>query len=576
MSPKQLCITKDTAMKYITLLLILFNSGLMKAQDNCGNSTFIQVENTGSDAKVFRLYGGYTGLESVDDNTNPAFNYGTGFDAIAYVAAIQSDGKIICVGDFSSYNGTAAGKIVRLNTNGSIDTSFVYGTGFDDIPHRTCQIQSDGKLLITGSFTSYNGVPANRIIRLESDGSVDTSFVYGTGFNLQTSGAVIQSDGNIIISGNFTSYNGTLANRIIRLDTNGVYDSSFVYGTGFSGLVKDIRLQADEKIICVGSFITYNGTSAVRIIRLESNGSVDSSFVYGTGFTGGSPSPDICVIQTDGKVLVGGAFDFYDSTLAEGIVRLNTNGSIDGSFVYGSGFDARVSSIAIQSDGKMVMVGEFTLYNGTAANYIIRLDSDGTVDESFEYSLGFDDVATTTLIQSNGKIIVAGDFTDYNGVTSNRIVRLESNGLINDTDSEYVAIIVNGGQSSISQLNSEISSDPICISKIHIDTNDKSAYRNLLYKKERNSTGEVNSENVPLLSRYTAFQKAGVNTVIVKGSEFKTCVLDGTNYIEWVVPGNSLVTINVFYCQYNREYELKIPSITKKKYVRAAFKHYFN
>jgi uncharacterized delta-60 repeat protein len=105
--------------------------------------------------------------------------------------------------------------------------------------------------------------------------------------------------------------------------------------------------------------------------------SIDSSFVYGTGFDEGV---NVTKTQSDGKILVGGYFSWYNGTFAKRIIRLNTDGSVDTSFVYGSGFDATVWSIAIQSDDKILVAGEFMTYNGTSAKKIIRLNSDGSVN----------------------------------------------------------------------------------------------------------------------------------------------------------------------------------------------------
>jgi uncharacterized delta-60 repeat protein len=273
-------------------------------------------------------------------------------------------------GDFTTYNGTAANNIIRLNTDGSVDGTFVYGTGFNG-GLRSITTQSDGKILAGGLFTSYNGTAANRIIRLNSNGSVDNTFVYGTGFDEWALSVVVQSDGKILAGGIFTSYNGITANYIIRLNSNGSVDNTFVYGTGFDSDVQIITTQPNGKILAVGNFTSYNGTAANRIIRLNSNGSVDNTFVYGSGFNDLVLS---VVVQSDGKILAGGGFTSYNGTAANTIIRLNSNGSVDNTFIVGTGFDGTyVYSIATQSDGKILVGGDFTDYDGTAANRIIRL-----------------------------------------------------------------------------------------------------------------------------------------------------------------------------------------------------------
>ena len=111
-----------------------------------------------------------------DGSIDGTFVYGSGFDFPVYTIAIQSDNKILVGGNFSDYSGTGANRIIRLNTNGSIDGTFNYGSGFDDSVN-TIAIQSDNKILVGGVFTDYSGTGANKIIRLNSDGSIDGTFV---------------------------------------------------------------------------------------------------------------------------------------------------------------------------------------------------------------------------------------------------------------------------------------------------------------------------------------------------------------------------------------------------------------
>lgn len=335
----------------------------------------------------------------------------------------------------------------RFDYSGNIDSSFVYGTGFN-FTERTMKVQADGKILVGGDFTSYQGVYAGRIIRLNADGSKDNSFSFGTGFNSRPLGISVQADGKILVGGGFTTYNGISANGIIRLNSDGTKDASFVYGTGFiiigssAGLIS-IKLQSDGKILCVGTLnnATYNGsTSLNNIIRLNSDGSVDASFVYGTGFVKNIVSPYICrincvEIQSNGKILVGGDFTEYNGTAAKNIIRLNSDGSVDTSFVYGTGAFNAVSggvfSIAIQSDGKIILGGIFTNYNGTDVNHIVRLNSNGSVDAPFVSSAGGFGTASNTAVFTvgigiGGNILAAGSFLTYNGTSARCIVSLIS------------------------------------------------------------------------------------------------------------------------------------------------------
>ena len=197
--------------------------------------------------------------------------------------AIQPDGKIVVGGNFTSYNGNDQNYITRLNSDGSRDTSFTVGTGFDSGVNAFA-IQPDGKIVVGGYFTSYNGTSQNYITRLNSDGTRDTSFTIGTGFNSGVDAFAIQSDGKILVGGFFTSYNGTSQNRITRLNSDGTRDTSFTVGTGFDSGVNAFVIQPDGKIVVGGRFTSYNGTAQNRITRLNSDGSRDTSFTIGTGF----------------------------------------------------------------------------------------------------------------------------------------------------------------------------------------------------------------------------------------------------------------------------------------------------
>ncbi len=363
-------------------------------------------------------------LTSGDKDLNVDISDPIGFDNIVRVISTQSDGKMIVVGDFTTYRGASANRIIRLNSDGSRDDSFNVGTGFNNIVYSN-SIQSDGKIIVSGSFTSYQGVVANRIIRLNSDGSRDNSFNIGTGFNNIILTSSVQSDGKVVIGGSFTTYQGVSANRIIRLNSDGSRDNSFNVGTGFSSNIRSITIQSDGRIIIGGDFTTYQGVSANRIIRLNSDGSRDNSFNIGIGFNNIVYS---IASQSDGKVIVGGSFTTYQGVTLNRIVRLNSDGSRDNSFNIGTGFNNNILSINIATNGKVIIGGAFTTYQGVSANRIIRLNSDGSRDNSFNIGTGFSSSVNTILIQTDSKLIIGGAFITYQGLTANRMIRVDING----------------------------------------------------------------------------------------------------------------------------------------------------
>lgn len=348
--------------------------------------------------------------------SRPEFNF------FVNCTALQSDGKILVGGNFSSYNGLTENRIIRLNTDGTKDTTFNSGTGFNDSVS-TIVLQSDGKILIGGSFTSYNGASVNRIIRLNADGSKDTTFTIGTGFNESVFSITTQNDGKIIVGGRFTNYNGVSQNRIIRLNNDGTKDTSFNAGSGFNNFVRSIVLQSDGKIIVGGFFNTYNAVTENYIIRLNSDGTKDTTFNIGTGF---EDCVNTIAIQSNGKILVGGKFSTYKGLYQNYIIRLNTDGTKDTSFSIGTSFSSYVNSLAIQSDGKIIVGGSFTTYNNTNANKLIRLNTNGTKDTSFTTGNGFNEDVYTITIQSDDKILLGGYFSTYDGAGSNMIIRLNT------------------------------------------------------------------------------------------------------------------------------------------------------
>ena len=150
------------------------------------------------------------------------------------------------------------------------------------------------------------------------------------------------------------------------------------YGDGASSLVLSLALQPDGKVLIGGSFTSYNNILRNSIARLNADGSLDASFNPGTGVGGGTfPRVNSLALQPDGKVLIGGGFSAYNGTPRRYVARLNADGSLDASFNPGTGADASVYTVALQSDGKVLISGIFTSYNGTPRRYVARLNSDG-------------------------------------------------------------------------------------------------------------------------------------------------------------------------------------------------------
>ncbi|CAB4123794.1 Delta-60 repeat [uncultured Caudovirales phage] len=354
--------------------------------------------------------------------------------------AVQSNGQIIIGGAFTSFNGsTSAVRIARVSSAGVLDTAFATntGTGASGIVWATF-VQSDGKIVVGGAFGTWNGATVNGIVRLNTDGTLDAAFATNTGTGGTTIiTAALQSDGKILVGGNFTTWNGTAVTYIVRLNSDGTRDTTFTtnIGTGPNAAIQYITVQPDGKVLVSGAFTAWNGTTT-KFVRLNSNGTIDASFVTNTG-TGPNGLANVMTIQSDGKILVGGTFTTWNGTTASGIARLNSDGTLDTAFVTNTGLGATVSTtvnvISLQSDGKIVVGGAFGTFNG-ASTYggIVRLNADGTVDSGFKASTGTGFTTATSITamarQSDGKILVGGNFTFFNSKVRTRLARITIDG----------------------------------------------------------------------------------------------------------------------------------------------------
>ncbi len=390
------------------------------------------------DGKII-LVGSFTSYDGVgrnrivrinsDGSLDVTFNPGSGANNNIFSVTIQPDGKILIAGAFTSYDGTNINHIARLNDDGTLDYTFNPGTGSDDIIS-SLSLQTDGKIIVGGDFTSYNDTLRNYIARLNTDGTLDNTFNPGTGANNSIRTTVIQPDGKILIGGDFTSYNGTGRNRIARLNSDGNIDSTFNIGTGASLLLTNLSIQPDGKIIICGSFSTYNTIERKRIARINIDGTLDISF---NSSTGANTSIYTSAVQPDGKILIGGNFTAYNDLIISRFTRLNEDGTIDSTFIIGKGANNWVYQIAVQPDNKILICGSFTLFNDTVFNRIVRLNSNGSIDNTFNQVLGANAMISNIAIQQDGKIIIVGAFTSYEGTNINRIARLNSDGTLDNT-----------------------------------------------------------------------------------------------------------------------------------------------
>lgn len=333
--------------------------------------------------------------------------------AEVYTTKILSNGKIVVYGDFDLYQGITTNKLAILNPDGSLDTSFNVGLGPNYVDHyygssSMISEQSDGKLIVVGNFTSFNGVSKKNIVRLNIDGTIDTSFNVGSSSDGYITCVKIQNDGKILCGGKFSQFNGQAYASMVRLNTNGTIDNSFNIGLGFKnvinsftedGIIKTIDIQNDNKIIVGGKFLKFNNIVKINLVRLNSNGTIDNSFNIGIG--GGNNTSD---------------------------------GSYNGQ-IYRIIYD--------NSSNKIYLTGIINNFNGNPSFNLLRLNIDGTIDTSFNFNsiIGYNGLNSNGYIydmnlQSNGKILLGGEGINLNNCTGNycsRIVQINQDGTIDNT-----------------------------------------------------------------------------------------------------------------------------------------------
>src|SRR5437588_3324441 len=312
-------------------------------------------------------------------------------------------------------------------TPGQLDTTFVPAPGTNDTVNVVIP-QPDGKVIAAGRFTFANGVPRNRIARFNFDGSLDTGFDPGTGADGEITAAVLQSGGRIIVAGRFTSFSGLTHNSICRLNANGNVDQTFGLGNGINNAVLALAWQPDGAIMSGGQFSQVDLTQRFNLARLNSDGSVDLSFEPGNGTNG---DVNAIVIQPDGRILIGGTFIGYNGFARGGVARVLGNGALDPSFDSGVGTGGNVFALALQHNGQIVLGGRFVQYSGINRNFIARVFSDGSLD--FGFNPAPNDWIQSLAVESDDRILVGGFFTGVNGFGRNGIARLNTNGSVDLT-----------------------------------------------------------------------------------------------------------------------------------------------
>ena len=361
----------------------------------------------------------YNSDGSVDSTwETPSFSSG-GFPTSVSINSIslESAGSLLVSGKWDTVNGLAKPNLIRLLSGGNVDLTFSPSTSLSG---NGVQALSDGRILFS-QLIDVGGIV--KLYRLNSDGSLDKSFTMDPSVDSVANRWQTDSSGNIVFLGLIGS-----SRRFVRLDPNGGAEMGFAPNVTIFGSLNSILRQSDGKLLILGGFSQLNGTAKAGFARTDAEGIIDPGFDSGTGF---NVVPEVLHLQSDGKILAVGGFTSYNGVERISIARINTDGSLDTSFAPQVA-PSSVLGVATQNDGKIVITGNFTTVNGTARTKVARLESNGDLDGSFNPVVGSGEIYRT-IVQSDGKIVIAGSFSGVNGFNRTNLVRLNSNGTLDET-----------------------------------------------------------------------------------------------------------------------------------------------
>ncbi len=365
-----------------------------------------------------------------DGSVDSTFNVGSGPNLTVTRLFLQQDGKVLISGVFTAVNGVTRNGTARLNSDGSLDTSFPQiNSNSSAVRLDFCGLEPDGDILVCGDFTIVNGIARRGMARLTPSGVVDQTFSIGSGFGASQFATVFAvapvDDGKLLLVGGFTTINGIPRDGSARLNPDGSLDQAFVLDqTALIGLPRSIQVLPGGRILVAGD---------MRVGRFFSDGSRDPAFSNAVRF---SPSGVLFAIQqNDGKVIVGGSFNEVQigtSTIARRkLARLNNDGSLDGSFLhpFPQSQDPYLQTGILGLDGKITTGGSFA----SSGKALLRVNSDGSLDNGFLGNVLTRGLVFASLLEPDGKIMVGGNFHFLGSAPRRSLGRLNTDGTVDTT-----------------------------------------------------------------------------------------------------------------------------------------------
>ena len=406
---------------------------LTNVQFSSAGAYYVRVQNSGgvttSDVATLVVAPAPTAPGSGDRSFNPGSGANNGLNTVK----ILSDGKFMIGGALTEFNGTPRNGLAQLNSDGSLDISFDPGSGINGSVEDLL-ILPDNKILIGGSFSQYDGAPRSNLCRIRPDGSLDETFAAEAGSDSTIYTLARQSDGKIVIGGSFQFVAGEPSRSLARLNPDGTFDRTFISSSP-NKTVYSVKVQKDDRIWIGGAFDLVGSNTRMGVARLLPDGSLDHEFNPGWGI-GHIPTPQAVrwvLPLEDGTILAGGSITRSDDIIRLGLVRLTSTGAVDPTFSAAAGqayvtFPDSTMAAALLPNGRVAIAGRLTEVNGWSRRNVTVLNHDGSMDPSFgglDPVDGSSDTSSTSgvAIQADGKIVVVGTFTKAGGLPRNGIAR---------------------------------------------------------------------------------------------------------------------------------------------------------
>ncbi len=341
---------------------------------------------------------------------------------------LSENGLITVFGDFTSVNNTDRRYIARFMPNGELDTSFYNQIWWLGVPTGAAE-RPDGRIVVTGiGYDNWQGQSFFR--QLLPDGSQDTTFHVGSGFDQTTRGVILIQDGKALVHGGHGSYNGRNSRSITCVLPTGKLDPSYNWACGINGYLTTILPQDDDRSLLGGSNIYFNSTNTFGLVRVNFDGTVDTSFAAPGGEN--DIVEDMASSNSGGTWVCGTLTSFIAGAEMQ-VAHVNGDGSVDPIFGNGLTFNGPVKAIADRAGGGCYVGGVFTSISGGSHGGIAGLLTDGTLAPNFSSGIGFNGEVMDITTLADGRLAVCGDFSEYNGAFVGSVVLLSPDGVLDGT-----------------------------------------------------------------------------------------------------------------------------------------------